>query len=173
MVSACPESPDAKFAGARCGAQGTFAVGGIETPPNWPGGRTQRSSAQRVGWVERLRHPSPRRPIVCRACGFSGADIRPETRNQRRTAPYRRSRAARHSRNSSKSFLRASTEAGTASRRSVRNRLNSLAFVRRGRSAPYPLPATSIARPNPVRSAPTRLSATSEHIAEHSFPSKN
>ena len=37
MVSACPESPNAKFAGVRCGVQGTSAVGGTETPPNWPG----------------------------------------------------------------------------------------------------------------------------------------
>ena len=100
------------------------------------------------------------------------------TNSQRPAAPYRRSRAARHFKNSSKSFLRASADAGTTSRRSARNRSNSacenaLAFVRRGRSAAFPLPATSIAKPNPVRSAPTRLSATSEHIAEHSFPSKN
>jgi hypothetical protein len=33
-VSACPESPNAKFAGVRCGVQGTLAVGGIESPPN-------------------------------------------------------------------------------------------------------------------------------------------
>jgi hypothetical protein len=37
VVSAWPEPPNAKSAGARCGVQGTFAVGGIETPPNWPG----------------------------------------------------------------------------------------------------------------------------------------
>ena len=33
MVSAWPEPPNAKSAGARCGVQGTFAEGGfIETP---------------------------------------------------------------------------------------------------------------------------------------------
>jgi hypothetical protein len=32
MVSAWPEPPNAKSAGARCGVQGTFAVGGTETP---------------------------------------------------------------------------------------------------------------------------------------------
>jgi hypothetical protein len=37
VVSAWPEPPNAKPAGARCGVWGTFAVGGIERPPNWPG----------------------------------------------------------------------------------------------------------------------------------------
>lgn len=34
VVSAWPEPPYAKSAGAPCGVWGTFAVGGIETPPN-------------------------------------------------------------------------------------------------------------------------------------------
>jgi hypothetical protein len=127
-------------------------------------GRTifDRLILNRYSYVRRVADDAP-------ISGLTGTG----TGSQRLTAPYRRSRAARHSKNSSKSFLRASADAGTASRRSVRNRLNSLAFVRRGRSAAFPLPATSIAKPNPVRSAPTRLSTTSEHIAEHSFPSKN
>jgi hypothetical protein len=77
----------------------------------------------------------------------------------------RRSRAARHDKNSSKSFLRASAEVAGTCRRSARNRSNSafecLAFIRRGRSAAFPLPTITIAKANPVRSCPTRLSATS------------
>jgi hypothetical protein len=48
MVSAWPEPPNAKSADVRCGVQGRFASGGIETPPNWareisePGHRTSR-----------------------------------------------------------------------------------------------------------------------------------
>jgi len=37
MVFAWPELPNAKSGGAQCGAQGMFAVGGIETRSNWPG----------------------------------------------------------------------------------------------------------------------------------------
>src|SRR4051812_15751996 len=37
MVSASPEPPNARSAGARCGAPETFAPGGIETPLNSPG----------------------------------------------------------------------------------------------------------------------------------------
>jgi hypothetical protein len=43
VVSAWPEPPNAKSAGVRCGVQGTFAVGGIETVPTWEG-RRRRSS---------------------------------------------------------------------------------------------------------------------------------
>jgi hypothetical protein len=38
VVSAWPEPPSAKFAGARCGEQGTFAVAGVESA-NGQGGR--------------------------------------------------------------------------------------------------------------------------------------
>ena len=45
VVSAWLEPQNAKSAGVRCGAQGTFAAGIIETSPDWPGGRRRLGRA--------------------------------------------------------------------------------------------------------------------------------
>jgi hypothetical protein len=55
-VSACPESPNAKFAGVRCGVQGTFAVGGIEPAST---GLSLSSSDVSLGFT--CRHPWPKK----------------------------------------------------------------------------------------------------------------
>ena len=72
MVSAWPEPPNVKSAGARCGVQGTFAVGGfIETPTEL---------AQRLGGVAfgsplpylELCRSDQLRPNSGLSCGSSG-----------------------------------------------------------------------------------------------------
>jgi len=52
MVSAYPQSPNARSAGVWSGAQGTFAVGGIETPQKRAGEEQPRreTSAMNPGW---------------------------------------------------------------------------------------------------------------------------
>ena len=61
MVSAWPEPPNVKSAGARYGVQGTFAVGGIDTPEpisdirrGRPSGRPYLICGHRLPHVSRL-----------------------------------------------------------------------------------------------------------------------
>ena len=69
MVSAWPEPPNAKSAGARYGVQGRFANGGIETPPNWAGEITESGHrASRIGFIVGAISEALKRSRYQRAC---------------------------------------------------------------------------------------------------------
>ena len=61
MVSAWPEPPSVKSAGARYGVQGTSAVSGIDTPEPISGIRRGRPSGRPYLICEAIDFPIPRR----------------------------------------------------------------------------------------------------------------